>query len=66
VGKGNRNYEVNFKQDENLCQQLLKGGGTIVETETYIPLSASLANARSYVIDHYNDATIKKLQKLKK
>ena len=44
---------------------LLKGDGTIVETETDIPVSALPSNARSYVKDHYNEATKNKRQKLK-
>jgi hypothetical protein len=45
---------------------IIMGDGTIVETETDIPVSELPANVRSYVKDHYNDATIKEASKIEK
>ena len=42
------------------------GDGTIVETETDIPIRELPANVRSYVKDHYDDATIKEASKIEK
>ena len=64
--KENGNYEVNFKQEGKSISAIIMGDGTIVETETVIPIRELPANVRSYAKDHYNDAIIKESSKIEK
>lgn len=47
------NYEVNFKQNGKAMSALMDKNGTIVETETDIPLSDLPGPAIDYMKEHY-------------
>jgi Putative beta-lactamase-inhibitor-like, PepSY-like len=64
--KENGNYEVNFRQDNKTMSAVIEKNGTIVETETVIPISDLPQSASTYVKEHYKGAKIKEAAKIVK
>jgi len=64
--KENVNYEVNFKQAGKTMSAVIEKNGTIVETETVIPVNDLPQSASSYVKEHYKGIKIKEAAKVVK
>jgi hypothetical protein len=64
--KEDANYEVNFKQDGKSMSALIDVNGTIVETETSIPVGNLPQAVKSYVQKHYAGLKIKEAAKIVK
>jgi len=64
--KENGNYEVNFKQAGKTMSAVIEKNGTIVETETVIPVSDLPASVAAYVNEHYKGAKIREAAKIVK
>ena len=64
--KENGNYEVNFKQAGKTMSAVIEKNGTIVETETVIPVSDIPQSASTYVKEHYKGAKIHEAAKIVK
>jgi len=64
--KENRNYEVNFKQAGKTMSAVIEKNGTIVETETVIPVSDLPQPASNYMKEHYKGTKIKEAAKIVK
>ena len=60
------NYEVNFKQDGKAMSAVIDKNGTIVETETDIPVTDLPVAARDYVKSHYAGVKVKEAAKIVK
>src|SRR6266478_10215961 len=64
--KENGNYEVNFKQAGKTMSAVIEKNGTIVETETMIPVNDLPQSASNYVKEHYKGTKIKEAAKIVK
>jgi hypothetical protein len=64
--KENGNYEANFKQAGKTMSAVIEKNGTIVETETAIPVSDLPQSASAYIKEHYKGAKIQEAAKIVK
>ena len=64
--KEGANYEVNFKQEGKDMSMVIDMNGTIVETETDIPVTDLPKVVQDYVKEHYPGAKIKEAAKIVK
>ena len=64
--KEDANYEVNFKQDGRSMSVLIDVNGTIVETETDIPVGNLPQPVKTYMQKHYTGLKIKEAAKIVK
>ena len=64
--KEDANYEANFKQNGKAMSTMIDKNGTIVETETVIPVSDIPQSASTYVKEHYKGAKIHEAAKIVK
>ena len=64
--KEDANYEVNFKQEGKDMSMVIDQNGTIVETETDIPVTDLPKAVHDYVKEHYPGAKIKEAAKIVK
>ena len=64
--KEKNNYEVTFTKDNKIMSAVIDKKGTIIETETDIPVSALPENVRSYLKVHYKSEKIKEAAKIVK
>ena len=58
------NYEANFKEGDKVMSCVIDKSGTILETETDVPISGLPQTVQSYVKDHYKGARIKEASKI--
>ena len=64
--KEDANYEVNFKQNGKSMSSLIDINGTIIETETVIPVSDLPKLVKAYMQKHYAGVKIKEAAKIVK
>lgn len=64
--KEDENYEANFKQDGKTMSAIIDKNGTIVETETMIPVSDLPASISAYMKEHYKGIKVKEAAKIVK
>jgi len=64
--KENGNYEVNFKQAGKTMSAVIEKNGTIVETETDIPVTDLPRAVRDYMKAHYAGVKVKEAAKIVK
>jgi hypothetical protein len=64
--KEDNNYEVNFKKDGKEMSVVIDESGTIVETETDIPVTDLPAAAQDYIKQHYPSMVIKEASTITK
>jgi len=64
--KEGNNYEVSFKKDGKNTSVVIDDSGTIVETETDIPVTDLSATVQDYVKQHYRDKVIKEASMITK
>ncbi|TMI85647.1 MAG: hypothetical protein E6H10_02735 [Bacteroidetes bacterium] len=64
--KEDDNYEVNFKQDGKAMSAVIDKNGTIVETETDIPVTDLPRAVRDYMKAHYAGVKVKEAAKIVK
>lgn len=57
--KEGANFEVNFKEGGKIMSCVIAANGTILETETDMPVNQLPASAISYIKEHYKGAKIK-------
>jgi Putative beta-lactamase-inhibitor-like, PepSY-like len=60
------NYEANFKMDGKSMSSVIDKNGTVLETETDIPVSDLPQSARAYIKEHYKGANVKGAAKIQK
>ena len=64
--KEDSNYEVSFKKDGKDMSAIISENGTIVETETDIPVTELPATVQDYIKQHYQGMTIKEASTIAK
>ena len=64
--KEDANYEVNFKQDGKAMSAVIDKNGTIVETETDIPVTDLPKAVQDYMKKHYAGTKIEEAAKIVK
>jgi len=64
--KEGMNYEVNFKHDGKTMSSVIDANGSILETETDMATADLPAAIRTYVKEHYSNASIKEAAKIVK
>jgi putative PepSY-like beta-lactamase-inhibitor len=64
--KEDNNYEVNFKKDGKEMSVVIDENGTIVETETDIPVTDLPATVQEYIKQHYQGKVIKEASTITK
>src|SRR5215471_19233580 len=64
--KEDSKYEVNFKKDGKEMSLVIDESGTIVETETDIPVTDLPATVQDYVKQHYQGKAIKEASTITK
>lgn len=62
--KENGNYEASFKQGGKEMSEVINSTGTIMETETAMPVSELPKAAFDYMAQHYKNAKIKDAAKI--
>src|SRR6266699_5151606 len=62
--KEDANYEVNFKQEGKAMSAVIDKNGTIVETETDIPVTDLPKTIQDYMKKHYSGAKIEEAAKI--
>lgn len=61
-----KNYEAHFKSKGHSMSAVIDATGTLLETETDIPVSALPSAVTAYISQHYKWATIKEAAEIKK
>ena len=61
-----KNYEVNYKEGGKTVSSIIDKQGTILETETEIPLTELPQAAQNYLKQHYRAAKVKEVAKIVK
>jgi putative PepSY-like beta-lactamase-inhibitor len=64
--KEDNNYEVSFKKDSKDMSIVIDESGTIVETETDIPVSDLPTTVQEYVKQHYQGKVVKEASTITK
>jgi hypothetical protein len=64
--KEESNYEVNFKKDGKEMSVVIDENGTIVETETDIPVADLPTTVQDYIKQHYQGMVIKEASMITK
>ena len=64
--KEDKNYEVNFKKDGKEMSVVIDESGTIVETETDIPVTDLPTTVQEYLKQHYQGKAIKEASTITK
>ena len=64
--KEDNNYEVSFKKDSKEMSVVIDESGTIVETETDIPVTDLPTNVQEYIKQHYQGKAIKEASTITK
>lgn len=64
--KEDSNYEVNFKKDGKEMSVVIDENGTIVETETDIPVADLPTTVKDYMKQHYQGMVIKEASTITK
>lgn len=65
-GKEDNNYEVSFKKDGKEMSVVIDESGTIVETETDIPVTDLPTTVQDYIKQHYQGMAIKEASTITK
>lgn len=61
-----KNYEANFKSNGQWMSAVIDVKGTLLETETEIPVSELPSTVKAYISQHYKSATVKEAALMKK